>query len=93
MVTELRWTVVAFYHPTSQKSVHYRQRLTKEQLLKEIEKAIALGANLLSIRGVHTLVKTQTVFGKMSVEDKISEGVISSGQAIRVYERKPKKEE
>ena len=45
------WAIVAFKHPEQGKSLLYRQKiLGKEALLRAVEKAYDLGANLMSIR-------------------------------------------
>ncbi len=45
------WTIVAFDHPDTSKSVLYRQGLDVEKLLRAVEVAQLKGANLMSIRG------------------------------------------
>lgn len=49
-MTKAYWAIVAFKHPEQGKSLLYRQKLTFEGLLRAIEKAHDLGANLMSIR-------------------------------------------
>lgn len=49
---DLRWSIVAFDHPQSSKSVLYRQNLSFDGLLAAVKNAHRLGANLMSIRGV-----------------------------------------
>ena len=49
MTRRKRWTVVAFNHPGQKKSVFYRQNVV--DLLHAVEKSVAAGANLMSIRG------------------------------------------
>lgn len=45
------WAIVAFKHPERGKSLLYRQKIVgKENLLRAVEKAYDLGANLMSIR-------------------------------------------
>ena len=47
----MKWRIVAFDHPHSERSVVYRQDLDQEQLIRVIRTAIERGANLMSIRG------------------------------------------
>ncbi len=47
----MKWTIVAFDHPTKSKSVLSRQNLSYPRLLQAIEDAAFKGANLMSIRG------------------------------------------
>lgn len=49
---DLVWSIVAFEHPRSAKSVLYRQNLTFESLVKALRESQQRGANLVSIRGV-----------------------------------------
>ena len=45
------WAIVAFKHPQQGKSLLYRQKIVgKTKLLRAVEKAYDLGANLMSIR-------------------------------------------
>lgn len=49
----MKWIIVGFKHPNKSKSIVYKQMITKDTLLKTIEKGIEDGCNLFSIRGVN----------------------------------------
>ncbi len=47
----MKWRIVGFNHPESDKSLIYKQNINDEQLLSAIQVGIAKGCNLFSIRG------------------------------------------
>jgi len=47
----MKWRIVGFDHPKTEKSVIYMQNLNDEQLKKAINKGIKENCNLFSIRG------------------------------------------
>lgn len=64
-MTKKEWIIIGFDHPTSYRSLIYKQRIRRtETLLAALEEGINAGCNLFSIRGVEVPAPTVSAVSK-----------------------------